>query len=180
MMTSVSIVREKELGTMEVLLVSPVRPLIIISAKIVPYLMLSFINLATALLIAAYVLYLPMSGSLVNVILVSVLYLILSLGLGMLISTLVKSQMEAMLLSAVSMLIPVIMFSGMVFPVENMPKILQYLSCLIPARWYIDAIRKLMIEGVPFTGVISEVSILLLMTVPIVLIAIKRFNDKLE
>ncbi len=180
MMTSVSIVREKELGTMEVLLVSPVRPLVIIFAKMVPYLVISLFNLATALLISSFVLNVPMSGNILNVIFISMLYLFLSLGLGMLISTLVKSQMEAMLLSAVSMLIPVIMFSGMVFPIENMPIILQYFSSIIPARWYIEGIRKLMIEGLPLNGILLELSIIVLMIIPIIIIALKRFNDKLE
>ncbi len=180
MMTSVSIVREKEKGTMEVLLVSPVRPLRIILAKMLPYFVLSCVNLSTILLIAAFLLDVPMSGGVASIVIISLLYLVLALALGMLISTIADSQIAALLISAVVMLMPIMMLSGMVFPIENMPDVLQYLSCIVPARWYIAAMRKLMIEGLPLAAVLTEVGILLAMTVAIIGIALKRFNDKLE
>ncbi len=180
MMTSVSIVREKEKGTMEVLLVSPVRPLRIILAKMLPYFVLSCVNLSTILLIAAFLLDVPMSGGVANIVIISLLYLVLALALGMLISTIADSQIAALLISAVVMLMPIMMLSGMVFPIENMPDVLQCLSCIVPARWYIAAMRKLMIEGLPLAAVLTEVGILLAMTVAIIGVALKRFNDKLE
>lgn len=180
MMTSVSIVREKEMGTMEVLLVSPVRPVWIIFAKMIPYFTLSCLNLVSILLLARYLLEVPMSGSLTGLVGVSLLYITLSLALGLLISTVSNRQVTAMIISGMLLMMPVIMLSGMVFPVENMPDVLQGVSCIIPARWYIAAVRKLMIEGLPFRDVLTEVSILAGMTVFIVGVALKKFNDKLE
>lgn len=180
MMTSVSIVREKEMGTMEVLLVSPVRPVWIIFAKMIPYFTLSCLNLVSILLLARYLLEVPMSGSLTGLVGVSLLYITLSLALGLLISTVSNRQVTAMIISGMLLMMPVIMLSGMVFPVENMPDVLQGVSCIIPARWYISAVRKLMIEGLPFRDVLTEVSILAGMTVFVVGVALKKFNDKLE
>ena len=180
MMTSVSIVREKETGTMEVLLVSPIRPIYIILAKMIPYFLLSCINLITILLIAHYLLEVPMSGSMGGLIGISLLYLVLSLALGLLISTLADRQASALLISAMVMLMPIVMLSGMIFPIENLPDILQAFSCIVPARWYTAAIRKLMIEGVPFIAVIKEFCILVVMTLFLIAVSLKKFNDKLE
>ena len=180
MMTSVSIVREKETGTMEVLLVSPVRPIWIIFAKMIPYFLLSCVNLVVILVLARYVLGVPMSGSMVGLVGLSLLYLVLSLALGLFISTMANTQVTAMLISGMVLMLPIIMLSGMLFPVENMPGILQALSCIVPARWYIDAVRKLMIGGMPFAEVWQQACILFVMTAVLVGVALKKFNDKLE
>ena len=180
MMTSVSIVREKEMGTMEVLLVSPVRPIKIILAKMIPYFVISCINLATILLIARYLLDVPMSGGLGGIITISLIYLILALALGLLVSTLASSQVVALLISAMVMLLPMMMLSGMVFPLENLPKVLQPLPYIVPARWYIEAIRKMMIMGLPLSAVIKEVVILIFMTFVLMGVSLKKFKDKLE
>ena len=176
-MTSVSIVREKETGTMEVLLVSPIR---IVFAKMIPYFALSCLNLVSILLLARFVLDVPMSGSVAGIVCLSLLYLALALALGLFISTISDRQVTALVISAMLMLMPLIMLSGMVFPIENMPGVLRLLSCVVPARWYIDAIRKLMIEGLPFAAVLGDFLILSVMTVLLVVIALKKFNDKLE
>ena len=180
MMTSVSIVREKEVGTMEVLLVSPVRPIKIIFAKMIPYFVISCINLASILLIARYLLDIPMSGGLTGIIILSLIYLVLSLSMGLLISTISSSQVVALLVSAMLLLMPMMMLSGMVFPIENMPVVLQPISCIIPARWYIDAIRKMMIMGLPLSTVTKELAILVFMTVALLVVSFKNFKDKLE
>ena len=180
MMTSVSIVREKESGTMEVLLVSPVRPIWIISAKMIPYFLLSCMNLTIILLLAHYVLGVPMSGPVVGLVAFSLLYLLLALALGLFISTVSRTQVVAIIISGMLLMLPVIMLSGMLFPVENMPGILQALSCVVPARWYIEAVRKMMIAGLPLSAVWQECCILLAMTVVLVGVALKKFNDKLE
>ena len=180
MMTSVSIVREKEVGTMEVLLVSPVRPVKIIFAKMIPYFVISCINLATILLIARYLLDVPMSGGLGGIITISLIYLILALALGLLVSTLASSQVVALLISAMVMLLPMMMLSGMVFPIENLPTVLQPLPYIVPARWYIEAIRKMMIMGLPLSAVVKEVLILILMTFVLMGVSLKKFKDKLE
>ena len=179
MMTSVSIVREKEVGTMEVLLVSPVRPIKIILAKMIPYFAISCINLTTILLIARYLLDVPMSGGLWGIIIISIIYLVLSLALGLLVSALASSQVVALLISAMVMLLPMMMLSGMVFPLENLPAVLKPLPNIVPARWYIEAIRKMMIMGLPLSAVIKEILILVLMTFILIGVALKKFKDKL-
>ena len=154
MMTSISIVREKERGTMEVLLVSPVRPLMIIMAKVVPYLVLAFAILTTILLMARYVLDVPLAGSVVWIYIVSTIYIILALSLGLLISNIATTQLMALLLSAMVLLVPIVMLSGMIFPVESMPEILQWIAAVVPPRYYIQAMRKLMIMGVDISNVV--------------------------
>ena len=180
MMTSISIVREKEKGTMEVLLVSPVRPLMVIIAKAVPYLVLAFAILITILLMARFVLGVPLAGSLFWILAVSTLYILLALSLGLLISNVAQTQLVALLMSAMVLLMPVVMLSGMLFPVESMPTILQWISAVVPPRYYIEAMRKLMIMGVGIGEVAHEVAVLAGMTVVLLAIALKKFNVRLE
>ncbi|WP_300812564.1 ABC transporter permease [uncultured Bacteroides sp.] len=179
MMTSISIVREKEMGTMEVLLVSPMRPLYIILAKAVPYFVLSFVNLTTILLLSVYVLGVPVAGSLSMLVLVSLLFIFVSLSLGLLISTLTHTQVAAMLASGLVLMMPTMLLSGMIFPIESMPPLLQGISCLIPARWYIQVVRKLMIEGVDVLFAWREVAVLGLMAVVLMTVSLKKFKDRL-
>ena len=180
MMTSISIVREKEKGTMEVLLVSPVRPLMVIIAKAVPYLVLAFAILITILLMARFVLGVPLAGSLFWILAVSTLYILLALSLGLLISNVAQTQLVALLMSAMVLLMPVVMLSGMLFPVESMPQVLQWISAIVPPRYYIEAMRKLMIMGVGIGEVAHEVIVLAIMTVVLLAIALKKFNVRLE
>jgi ABC-2 type transport system permease protein len=179
MMTSISIVREKERGTMEVLLVSPVRPLMVIVAKAVPYLVLAFAILITILLMARFVLDVPLAGSLFWILAVSTLYILLALSLGLLISNVAKTQLVALLLSAMVLLMPVVMLSGMLFPVESMPRVLQWIAAVVPPRYYIQAMRKLMIMGVGIGDVAQEVGVLALMTAVLLTVALKKFNVRL-
>lgn len=178
MMTSVSIVREKETGTMDLLLVSPVRPWTIVFGKLVPYFLLSCVILALTLVLSYTVLGIPFSFRLFDVIWVTILYVILALALGLLISTIASTQVAALLISGVMFMIPVILLSGMIFPVENMPLVLQWISCVIPARWYISAMRVLMIQRLPVGYVLTEVLVLAGMTLLVLALAIKKFNAK--
>ena len=180
MMTSISIVREKEKGTMEVLLVSPVRPLMIIIAKAIPYLILAFAILVSILLMARYVLGVPLAGSIVWIFLVSAIYILLALSLGLLISNIATSQLMALLLSAMVLLMPIVMLSGMLFPIESMPTILQWLSAIVPPRYYIEAMRKLMIMGVGLGEVMREITILSGMTLLLLVISLAKFKIRLE
>lgn len=180
MMTSISIVREKERGTMEVLLVSPIRPLMIIIAKAVPYLLLAFVILCTILLISKYLLLVPISGSLFWIFLVSCIYIIVALSLGLLISTVAKTQLVALLASVMMLLLPCILLSGMMFPVESMLDILQYISAIMPPRYYISAMRKLMIMGVGIDKVMHELMVLSLMAVVLLSAALLKFRSRLE
>ena len=180
MMTSVSIVREKERGTMEVLLVSPIKPLMIIVAKVVPYLMLALVILAVILLMSATVLDVPLQGGLGWILVVSLIYILLALSLGLLISNIAQTQFVALLVSAMVLLLPTVMLSGMLFPVESMPTVLQWISAVIPPRYYIQAMRKLMIMGVGIQEVWQEVVILISMTALLLTVSLKKFNKRLE
>ena len=180
MMTSISIVREKEKGTMEVLLVSPVRPLMIIVAKAVPYLLLAVAILITILLMARYVLGVPLAGSIFWIFVVSGIYILLALSLGLLISNIATNQLMALLLSAMVLLMPIVMLSGMLFPIESMPQILQWVSAVIPPRYYIEAMRKLMIMGVGIGEVMREVVILCVMTAVLLGFSLSKFKTRLE
>ena len=180
LMTSVSIVREKETGSMEVLLVSPVRPLNIVLAKMIPYFVIACVVLLNILLLTIFVLKVPVAGSFFWMILVSVIYIILSLGIGMLVSSLVKTQIIATLICGMLFLVPVMMFSGMLYPIESMPVPLQWLAQIIPAKWFIEAIRKIMIEGVPVRYVTTEILIMTGMAVAFFSAAVLKFRDKLD
>ncbi len=179
MMTSISIVREKERGTMEVLLVSPVRPLLVIVAKVVPYLVLAFCILCFILGISRFVLDVPIAGNLGWIFAVSGVYITVALALGMLISTLARTQLVALLASAMMLMLPCILLSGMMFPIESMPKALQYVSAVIPPRYYISAIRKLMIMGVSIDKVAHEVTVLAAMAAVLVTAMLLNFKKRL-
>ena len=180
MMTSISIVREKEKGTMEVLLVSPTKPLMIIVAKLVPYLVLAFTILSIILLMSSFVLGVPIKGSLFWIYVVSTIYILLALSLGILVSTIAETQLVALLISAMLLMMPVIMLSGMMFPIESMPKILQYISAIVPTRYYISAMRKLMIMGTGIEEIYFEVSILISMLIALMSLVLAKFNKRLE
>lgn len=180
MMTSISIVREKEMGTMEVLLVSPVKPIWIIMAKMIPYFVLSCVNLLSVLLIAKFALGVPMTGSLAGIVVISMVYVALALGFGLLVSTITDKQVVALLISGMLLMLPIMMFSGMLFPTENLPVVFKPFTYVVPARWYIDAMRKLMIEGLAFRDVLMELGILVIMTMGILRVALMKFNDRLE
>lgn len=180
MMTSVSIVREKERGTMEVLLVSPVRPLMIIIAKAVPYLLQAFLILVIILVMSATVLEVPLAGSVGWIIVVSLIYILLALSLGLLISSVAQTQFVALLVSAMVLLLPTVMLSGMLFPIESMPQVLQWISAVMPPRYYIQVMRKLMIMGVGIREVLPEVCILCGMTLLLLMVALKKFNKRLD
>jgi ABC-2 type transport system permease protein len=179
MMTSVSIVREKEVGTMEVLLASPVSPIYLILAKAVPYFALSFVNLITILLLSVFVLNVPVAGSLLLLTLVSLLIILVALSLGLLISNLVGTQVAAMLASGLGLMMPTMVLTGMIFPVESMPQLLQWISAAVPARWYIDAVKKLMVQGVDGIYVLKHFAILLLMAFALIFVSLKRFKTRL-
>jgi ABC-2 type transport system permease protein len=180
MMTSISIVREKERGSMELLLVSPVKPLLIIVSKAVPYLTLSAVNLATILLLSVGLLDVPVAGSIFWLVAISLVFILVALSLGLLISSLARTQVAAMLASGLVLMMPVVVLSGMIFPVENMPKPLQWFSALLPARWYIAAIRKVMIEGLDIVYAARELCVLVVMALVLMAISLRKFKYRLE
>ncbi|MDR1880902.1 MAG: ABC transporter permease [Tannerellaceae bacterium] len=180
LMTSVGIVKEKELGTMEVLLVSPLKPVYIILAKATPYVLLSIVNIATILLLSRFLLGVPIVGSVTLVVSLSILYALVSLCLGLFISTIADTQQAAMLISSIALLLPVMLLGGMVFPIENMPYILQIISNIVPAKWFIIAVKDVMIKGLGVEAVLEEAGILSLMAVLLVALSVKRFKIRLQ
>jgi ABC-2 type transport system permease protein len=180
MMTSVSIAREKETGTLEALLVSPLKPAQIVVGKVIPYVILSFINLLTILGLAKFVFLMPVNGSYALLLLESVLFIVMSLSLGILISTVSKTQQQAMLTSMFGLLLPTILLSGFIFPVENMPVVLQYLSHLMPGKWFIIIIKNIMLKGVGIEYFWKETLIIFLISIFFIAISISKFKIRLE
>lgn len=179
MMTSIAIVKEKEIGTMEVLLVSPVKPWFIIISKMIPYFTISLVNIVTILLLSIFVIGLPIQGSIVVIFLASALYIFCSLALGLLISTVTSSQQVAMLISLMGLMLPVMLLSGYMFPVANMPVPLQIISNIVPAKWYIIIVKQIMIKGTGLLSIWRESLILAGMTAFFVALSIKRFKVRL-
>jgi len=180
MMTSIAIVREKEMGTMEILLVSPMKPIYTMLSKIAPYFVLSIINFATIMMLSVFVLKVPIAGSFISLFVVSLLYIFVALSLGLLVSTITNSQLAAMMVSGMGFMIPVMLLSGMIFPIENMPGFLQVISNIVPARWYIDAVKTIMIKGLSIGDVLKDVGVLVLMGTVLVTISLKLFKVRLE
>ncbi|HOK85636.1 MAG TPA: ABC transporter permease [Tenuifilum sp.] len=180
MMTSISITREKEMGTMEILLVSPLKPWQIVVGKVIPYIGIAFTNVLVIILMGYTVFHLPLRGNFLLLMGVSSLFIVLALSLGILISTLSNSQAVAMFMSMFALMLPTILLSGFIFPIENMPKILQWLSLIMPPRWFLSALKTIMIKGQGLQYVISEVLVMLTMTTVFIALSIKKFKVRLE
>ncbi|MCE3228945.1 MAG: ABC-type multidrug transport system, permease component [Bacteroidetes bacterium] len=179
MMTSVSIVKEKEKGTMEILLVSPFKPFLVIISKAVPYLMISWVNVCIILLLAVFALGMPIKGSIFLLFAESTLLIITALSLGLLISTQTESQQTAMLVSLMGMMLPTMLFAGFMFPIENMPVPLQVVSNAVPAKWYYIIVKSIMVKGLGFSAIWKETLILMGMTMFFLLISFKKFKIRL-
>lgn len=179
LMTAITIVREKEMGTMEVMLVSPMRPQLVVLAKAVPYLLLSIVNISTILLLSVFVLEMPINGSLVLLVFESILFTLVSLSLGLLISSAAASQQTAMFIALVMLFLPTVMLSGFMFPVENMPLALRVVSNIVPAKWFYSIVKSVMIKGTGLETVWKETLVLGGMMVFFLTMAIKRFKIRL-
>jgi ABC-2 type transport system permease protein len=179
MMTAITIVKEKEMGTMEVILVSPMRPQMVVLAKAVPYLVLSAVNIASILLLSVFVLEMPINGSIALLSFESILFTLVSLSLGLLISSGAQSQHTAMFISLVALFLPTIMLSGYMFPIENMPLPLRIISNIVPAKWYYSIVKSVMIKGLGLNAIWKETLILGGMMTFFLTMAIKRFKIRL-
>ncbi len=179
MVTSISIVREKEQGTMEILLVSPVKPIFVVLSKAVPYLLIAFLDVIMILVISNNLLHVPIAGNIFLILLLSTLFILSALSLGMLISSITKTQQAAMMMSGAGLLLPTMLLSGLIFPTENMPLPLQLISNIIPAKWFIIAIKDAMIKGLGFVAIWKEMTILLGMTIFLLALSIKQFKNRL-
>lgn len=179
MMTAITIVKEKETGTMEIILVSPLKPFGVVIAKAVPYLLLSVVNISSILLLSVFVLDVPINGNLFLLVFVSILFALVSLSLGLLISSSTDSQQTAMFITLVGMFLPTIMLSGFMFPVENMPLPLRVISNIVPAKWYYGIVKSVMIKGLGITAIWKELLILSGMLLFFVGLAIRKFKIRL-
>lgn len=180
MMTSVSIAREKELGTMEILLVSPLKPIQIVLGKVVPYMVLAFIDMMVIILIGHFIFGVPIRGSALLLIGTGSLFILLALTLGVLISTVAKTQQVAMIISLVGLMLPTILLSGFIFPIENMPKILQVVSTAMPPRWFLDAIKNIMLKGAGIMDIWRDLLIMTGMWILFVVLSVRKFKIRLE
>ncbi len=180
MMTSISITREKEIGTMEILLVSPLKPFQVILGKVFPYIFLSIINAIVILVMGFFIFGMPMQGGFLLLGLESVLFIVSALALGILISTISETQQTAMMISLMGLLLPVILLSGFIFPIASMPKALQFFSNIIPATWYIIILKGIMLKGVGIAVLWKETLILFGMTLFFIVLSIKKYKIRLE
>lgn len=180
LMTSVSITREKESGSMEVLLISPLKPVQIVLGKVTPYILIAFLDAILILLLGYFVFKMPMEGSLLLLLGESFLYIVMALSLGILISTLASSQQVAMFISMIALMLPTILLSGFIFPIENMPKLLQWLSYIMPPKYFIVIIKNIMVKGIGFVYVWKETAILVGATMIFIFVSVKRFSLRLE
>lgn len=180
MMTSVSIVREKETGTMEILLVSPMSPVLVVISKAIPYLFLSIVNLIVILLLSVTLLEMPINGSITLLFAESILLIITALSLGLLISNIAQSQQSAMLISMMGMMVPTMLFTGFMFPIENMPVPLQLICNIVPSKWYYTIVKSIMIKGLGFSAIWKETLVLAGMTGLLLLVSFKKFKTRLE
>ncbi len=180
MMTSISITREKELGTMEILLVSPLKPFQVIIGKVFPYIFLSIINAVVIVMLSIFIFKMPVEGSLFLLALESILFIISALALGILISTISATQQTAMMISLMGLMLPVILLSGFIFPISSMPLPLQLISNIIPAKWFIIIIKGITLKGVGIQFIWKETLILLGMTVFFIALSVKKYKIRLE
>ncbi|WP_158849102.1 ABC transporter permease [Algibacter sp. L1A34] len=180
MMTSISITKEKELGTMEILLVSPIKPIQVIIGKVFPYIFLSIINAIVIVMLSIFIFKMPVQGSFFLLGIESVLFIITALALGILISTISATQQTAMMISLMGLMLPVILLSGFIFPISSMPLPLQIISNIIPAKWFIIIIKGIMLKGVGLQFIWKETLILIGMTVFFIGVSVKKYKIRLE
>lgn len=180
LMSSISIAREKEFGSMEVLLVSPLKPIQVILGKVMPYVLLAFLNAVSVIFVGYFVFGVPVQGSMLLLMFASVLFVITALSLGIMISTFTKTQESAMMISMFALMLPTMLLSGFIFPVENMPLLLQGLSTIIPARWYLEIIKGIMLKSSDISFIWQQSLILIGMSVVFILISVKNYKLRLE
>ena len=180
MMTSVAIVREREINTMEVILVSPLKPLLFIISKAIPYIFLSLVNVITILIVSVTVLDVPINGSILLLLGEAVLFIMTAVSLGLMISTFTKTQQEAQMISLMALFLPTLLLGGFMFPIENMPLPMQIISNAVPSKWFFLIVKDVMIKGLGFSAVWKESLILFCMTIFLLTVSFKKFKTRLS
>jgi ABC-2 type transport system permease protein len=179
LMTSISITREKETGSMELLLVSPIKPVLIIIAKVIPYAIIGFLITILILVLGTTIFSVPIKGNIPLLLLENIFYIILSLSLGILISTIAQSQLIALMISLLGLMMPTVILSGFIYPIENMPIWIQPFTYIIPARWFIVIIKNIMLKGSDFTTLWKETLIIIAMIFVFITISVKKYKIRL-
>ncbi len=180
LLTSVTITREKEMSTMEQILVSPVKPREIIIGKVIPYIVISMTIGVLILSIGTFLFGVPFRGSYALLVLFSSIYIITALSMGLMISTIARTQQVAMMMAQIATMLPTIILSGFIFPISSMPRPLQWISNIIPAKYYLKIVRGIMLKGNTFGQLIEPAGVLLFMALLLFLIARRRFSMHLE
>ncbi len=180
LMTAISLTREKETGTMEALLVSPLRPWQIIVGKVLPYLAIGFVGVLLVIAEARVVFDVPLRGSLLLLLGEGLLFILVSLALGMMISARTSSQRVAMMGAMIGTMLPTMLLSGFIFPIESMPGILQWISNLIPARWFVSVARSIMLKGVGLDLLWPQTLILCVMAFVLLAVSTRSFHIRLD
>jgi ABC-2 type transport system permease protein len=176
--TSVAIVRERERGTLEQLMVTPIKSLELMIGKIIPYILLGYLQITVALLVGVLIFHVPIRGSLLQLYLLTLFFITASLGLGLMISNVAKNQMQAFQMSFFVML-PSIMLSGFLFPRDAMPRIIYYISDIIPLTYYLDIIRGIVLKGIGFQYLVGQVTALLVFSIVMLTISTLKFKKKI-
>jgi ABC-2 type transport system permease protein len=178
MMTAVSLAREKESGTMRVLTVSPLRPLLIITGKVIPYLAISLINTFLILLLSVFIFGMPINGNIFLLFLVCLTFLFTAMSLGIMIAALSDTQQIALMISILGIFLPTVLLSGFIYPIENMPMILQVICQVSPGKWFIEAIKSVMIKGSGLSAIWLQLSVLIAMSILFVRISTAQFKKR--
>jgi ABC-2 type transport system permease protein len=180
LLTSLAVVKEKEIGTMEQLIVTPLKPFQIIIGKLVPFIILGFVAVIIVLTAMRFVFVIPVKGSIVFLFVSAFLYILSTLGLGLFVSTISKTQQQAMMIAIFAVMMPMVFLSGFAFPIENMPKIIQFISYIIPLRYFITIIRGVILKGLGFADLWIEASVLLIMGMTILILSSLRFHKNMD
>ncbi len=180
LLTALTVAKEWENGSMELLLSTPVKPIEIILGKMLPYLLIGILALVSVLIVSFMVFEIPFKGSIITFIFVSVVFLISCLAQGILISILAKNQQLAMQISMMTGLLPSLLLSGFIFPIENMPIFFQFLTSVLPARWYILISRAIFLKGADITNILLPFLALIALSTVVVFLAFKNFRPNLE
>ena len=178
LMTSITLSREKESGSMRMLMITPVRPLFIILGKIIPYMLISFFSAIVILLMAYFVFQMPVIGNIFLLLLIFLTFMCTAAAFGILISTVAPTQQVAMIGTMMGLFLPTMLLSGFIFPIENMPWILQILSNIVPPKWFIIAVKDVMIKGSGFAEVWKPFCIMLIMNVFLIAVSLKRIGKR--
>jgi ABC-2 type transport system permease protein len=178
-LTSLAIVKEKELGTLEQLIVTPIKPFELILGKLIPYTIIGMIDIILVLLVAGLWFQVPIKGNIILLFLLSCIFLISTLGMGLFVSTISQNQQQAMMAAVFFLMMPMLFLSGFIFPIDNMPQVIQYITYAMPLRYYFIIIRGLFLKGVGLSELWSEALIMLGIGIAIFAFSVSRFQKRL-